>query len=222
MRVLYHLPVSPFSRKVRIVVAEKRLDVNLRVEKVWERRPEFLALNPAGQVPVLVEETGAAICDSWVICEYLEELHPAPPLLGTDTLARAEIRRLVAWFDQKFNREVTANLLGEKLLKRLQGGGGPDTRALRAGKLNIHYHLDYITWLAERRRYLAGDHFSLADVAAAAQLSCVDYLGDVPWDDHPGAKDWYARIKSRPSFRPLLSDRVPGVAPPLHYPDLDF
>jgi glutathione S-transferase len=222
MRRLYHLPLSPQSRKVRVVLAEKRLPVELKAERVWERRPEFLALNPAGEVPVLVDEGGEVIADSGAICEYLEELHPDPPLLGRDALSRAETRRLVAWFDGKFADEVTANLLGEKVLKRFLGLGEPSSDAIRAGNENIHYHLDYIAYLTERRRWLAGDEFSLADIAAAAHLSTADYLGDVPWGAHEEAKDWYARVKSRPSFRPLLADHIPGLPPPGHYADLDF
>ncbi|MBF0093602.1 MAG: glutathione S-transferase family protein [Alphaproteobacteria bacterium] len=222
MRTLYHLWLSPHSRKVRVVLAEKKLEFMLSVERTWERRPEFLALNPAGEVPVLVEPDGNAYSDSSAICELLEELYPEHPLVGPTPVLRAEVRRLVAWFDCKFNREVTENLVGEKLGKRLIGVGGPDSRAIRAGQANIHLHLDYIQWLVERRRWLAGDFLSLADIAAAAHLSCLDYIGDVPWTDHPGAKDWYARIKSRPSFRSLLRDQVPGALPPRHYEDLDF
>ncbi len=222
MRTLYHLWLSPFSRKVRVVLAEKGLDFDMRVEKVWERREEFLAMNPAGQVPVLVEPDGTVLADSNVICEYLEEVYPEPPLLGSDPRARAETRRLVAWFDVKLAREVTHNLVGEKLMKRFLGLGEPDSAAIRAGHSNIHHHLDYVAYLAERRNWLAGGTLSLADIAAGAHLSALDYLGDVPWDDHPGAKDWYARLKSRPSFRPLLADHIPGLPPPKHYADLDF
>ena len=135
---------------------------------------------------------------------------------------RAEVRRLVAWFEIKMNREVTENLLGEKMMKRLTGEGQPNSLAIRAGHANLPYHLEYIGYLVERRRWLAGDHFSVADITAAAQLSALDYLGDVPWDDHEPAKEWYARIKSRPSFRPILADHIPGVPPPKHYADLDF
>ena len=227
MRVLYHLWLCPFARKVRIVLGEKKLDFELRSEKVWERREGFLALNPAGEVPVLVETdeaeaTQTVLSDSAVICEYLDEVHPEPRLLGEDTGARAEVRRLAAWFDLKFHREVTVNLVDEKINKRFLGLGQPSSSAIRAGYANIETHLAYISWLIERRRWLAGDDFSLADIAAAAQISCVDYLGDVPWDDWPEAKQWYARVKSRPSLRPLLADHIPGAPPPRHYADLDF
>jgi glutathione S-transferase len=222
MRLLYHLWLSPFSRKVRLVLGEKGLDVTLKVEKVWERRNEFLALNPAGEVPVLIEEDGLVLVDSTAICEYLDETHPEPPLIGRAPSMRAETRRLVAWFDNRFHHEVTVNLVNEKIMKRFLGLGEPNSGAIRAGNHNIHYHLDYIGYLTERRRWLAGDELTLADIAAAAHLSCVDYLGDVPWDDHQPAKDWYARIKSRPSFRSLLGDHIPGAPPPRHYADLDF
>ena len=222
MRVLYHLWLSSFSRKVRIALAEKKLEFTLEVEQVWERRREFLAMNPAGQVPVLVEEDGTAIADSDAICEYLDETYPEPPLIGETPLQRAEVRRLAAWFDTKFQREVSANLVGEKVLKKFLNLGEPDSNTIRAGLANVHYHLDYIGYLMERRDWLAGDRFSLADIAAAAHLSAVDYLGDVPWKEHRPAKDWYARVKSRPSFRPLLADHIPGLPPPKHYADPDF
>ena len=222
VRRLYHLFLSPFSRKVRIALGEKALPFELVAEKVWERREEFLGLNPAGEVPVFIDEDGSSFADSSAICEYLEEAYPEPALLPGDPVARAEVRRVTAWFDLKFNREVTQHLVGEKVLKRFLGRGEPDSRAIRAGKANIHYHLDYVSFLAERRNWLAGDHFSIADIAAAAQVSALDYLGDVPWRDHEPAKDWYARIKSRPSFRPILSDHIPGLKPPKHYADLDF
>jgi len=222
MRTLYHVWLSPFCRKIRILLAEKKLEFQTEVELVWERRPEFLALNPAGDVPVLVEADGTAVSDSAAIAEYLEEVYPEPQMIGGAPAARAEARRLVAWFDQKFNSEVTENLVGEKIIKRMSANGQPDSTAIRAGHSNIQYHLDYIAYLMDRRTWLAGERMTLADIAAAAHLSCVDYLGDVPWDAHPGAKDWYARIKSRPSFRSILADQVPRMNPPKAYADLDF
>lgn len=222
MRTLYHLWLHPFSRKVRIALSEKKLEFDLKIEKVWERRTEFLSINPAGDVPVLVEADGTTLTDSQVISEYLNEVYPTNDLLGSTPLQRAETRRLVVWFDQKFNNEVTENLVGEKMMKRFLKQGEPSGASIRAGHANIHYHLDYIGFLTERRRWLAGDNLSLADIAAAAHLSAVDYIGDVPWEEHKAAKDWYARIKSRPSFKPLLEDVIPGFSPPNHYQNLDF
>ena len=222
MRLLYHLWLSPFARKIRVVLKEKNLDFTMKVEKTWERRPEFLALNPVGEVPVLIEPDGTVLAEAGAIAEFLDEVYRDKLLIGINAVDRAEVRRLTQWFDGKLNREVTEPLVGEKMMKRFLGLGEPNSAAIRAGKANLGYHLDYITFLVERRRWLAGDHFSLADISAAAHLSALDYLGDVPWDAHEPAKEWYARIKSRPSFRPLLADHIPGAPPPKHYADLDF
>ena len=218
---LHHFALCPFSRKVRVALHEKEERPELQAVEPWHQQPELAALNPAAEVPVL-EDRGRVVCDSWAICEYLDETRPEPALLGKSLMERAEIRRLVAWFDCKFRREVTDLVWGEKLIKRIKGNGTPDSGAVRSGLANVRAHLDYIAFLFDRRNWLAGDALSLADIAAAAQLSVLDYLGDVPWDDHPDAKLWYARIKSRPSFRPLLHDRLPGLKPAPHYDDLDF
>jgi glutathione S-transferase len=222
IRTLYHGWLSPFSREVRIVLGEKGLDFDLVVEKVWERRPEFLAMNPTGEVPVLVETEGQILSGAGVICEFLDESHPKDTLIGSDLLVRAETRRLRDWFGPKFYTEVTRNLVDEKLYKQFMGMGAPDSVAIRAGHENLGPNLAYISHLTERRRWLAGENFSLADIAAAAQLSCLDYMDDIPWPEVPAAKDWYARVKSRPSFRPLLEDLIPGLKPPKHYKNLDF
>jgi glutathione S-transferase len=222
MRRLYHIPFDPACRKIRILLAEKKLDVKCVEEKVWERRETFLALNPAGEVPVLVEPEGRSIWDEHAITEYLEEVYPSPTMIGTTPEARAEVRRLCAWFDRKFGLEVSKNLVGEKINKRMVGGLAPNSSAIRAGKQNVHYHLDYIGYLTEQRNWLAGNELSLADITAAAHISAVDYLGDIPWADHTGAHNWYSRFKSRPSMRDILADTVAGIAPVAHYKDLDF
>jgi glutathione S-transferase len=222
MRTLHHLALCPFSRRVRIALKEKKVEFRLVVEDPRERRVEFLALNPAGEVPVLVEPDGIALSGADPICEYLDEMFPDPPLIGDSPIERAEARRLVAWFERKFHAEATRPLLEEKLEKRLMRRGAPDSTAIRAGHANVRQHLAYVDYLIERRRWLAGERISYADLAAAAQLSCLDYLGDVPWDAHEPARDWYARIKSRPSFRDLLEDSIAVAPPPRHYADLDF
>ena len=203
------------------MLGEKKLAFELRVENVWRQREEFLILNPTGQVPVLIDD-GLVVADSTAICEYLEDAYPTLTLIGKTPAARAEARRLAFWFDLKFAREVTSNIVYEKMMKRLLGGGEPDSERIRVGKDNIRYHLEYIEFLTERRNWLAGDNLTCADLAAGAHLSVIDYLGDVPWDEHFEAKNWYARLKSRPSFQPLLTDHVAGVVPPKTYADLDF
>ena len=222
MRTLYHLLLDPPSRSVRILLGEKRLPFALKTEDTGAGREHVAELDPAGTVPVLVDEDGTSIPGARVIAEYLDEVYPEPPLIGATPADRAETRRLAEWFDGKFQNEVSAGLIEEKLTRRLQQHGQPNAAAIRSAHANIHYHLDYIAWLCDRRRWLAGDDFSLADVAAAAHISVVDYLGDVPWGDHPDAKDWYARVKSRPSLRPILADRIHGAIPAAHYADPDF
>ena len=219
---LLHLPLDPFSRKIRIVLGEKKIAASLAVEPIWERRHEFLSINPAGTVPVFIEDDGTTISTSQAIAEYLEETSIEPALIFGTALQRAEIRRLCNWFDVKFNTEVTEYLLGEKLMKRFLGLGEPSSETIRAGYANIDTHLGYIEYLAEQRVWLAGEKFSLADITAASHISCIDYLGDIAWEDYQQAKQWYARIKSRPSFRPLLQDLIPGTQPPAHYKNLDF
>lgn len=222
MRTLYHQPLDPFCRKIRLILGEKALEATLIPENPAERRHDFLAINPAGEIPVLLEDGTIAICGHGAITEYLDEMRPEPMLIGRHPRERAEARRLAAWFDEKFYREVTRNILDEKLVKRLSKTGQPDSSAIRAGLANIRTHLDYITYLMDRRSWLAGERFSIADIAAAAHLSCVDYCGDVPWENYSAVKDWYVRIKSRPSFRSILADSLPGAPPPRHYADLDF
>ena len=222
MPSLLHLPLDPFSRKIRIVLGEKKITASLAVEPIWERRHEFLSINPAGTVPVFIEDDGTTISTSQAIAEYLEETSKEPALIFGTALQRAEIRRLCNWFDVKFNTEVTEYLLGEKIMKRFLGLGEPSSETIRAGYANIDTHLGYIEYLAEQRAWLAGENFSLADITAASHISCIDYLGDIAWEDYQQAKQWYARIKSRPSFRILLQDLIPGTQPPAHYKNLDF
>jgi glutathione S-transferase len=222
---LHHHPLDPPSRRVRLAMGEKALTYDTIIEKPWEPREEYLELNPAGEVPTLVittDDEEVILGDATAICEFLEETHVGTNLIGKDPVARAEVRRLINWFEHKTYQEVTLLLVGEKAFKKLRGEGQPDSAMIRAGYHNIHGHLDYIGWLAGQRNWLAGDQITLADLAAAAQISAVDYIGDVPWQQHPEAKEWYARIKSRPSFRPLLGDHIPGFLPPETYADLDF
>lgn len=221
MNRLYHYPLSPFSRKVRLSLAEKRIEVELIEERYWEKDADFLRRNPAGKVPVL-KMAGRVMADSTAICEYLEDVHPTPPLLPKDPESRYEARRLVSWFDDKFNSEVTTKLMGERVFRKVMGTGYPDSTNVKAGAKAIKYHLDYMSWLLDQRRWLAGNEMSLADFAAAAHLSCLDYVSDVDWNRSDVVKDWYAKIKSRPAFRSILADQIPGFPQPDHYADLDF
>jgi glutathione S-transferase len=230
MLTLFHHPLCPHSRFARLILEEFGLSTRLVEERVWERREEFLMLNPAGTTPVLVEDGVPPVPGAAIIAEYLDETRGATAaqfrLMPGEPAGRIEVRRLMSWFNDKFFAEASGALVMERVYKRFipagKGGGPPDTDIMRAAKGNIRYHLTYIGWLIRRRDWLAGDKLTYADLAAAAHLSAVDYLGDVPWDEDETAKNWYARIKSRPAFRALLNESLRGLPPSPSYADLDF
>jgi glutathione S-transferase len=221
MARLYHVPLSPFCRKVRLTLAEKRIEVELIEERYWEPSAEFMRRNPAGKVPVLRYD-GKLLTESHAICEYLDDLIPTPPLMPKGAEARYEVRRLCTWFDDKFHAEVTSNLLYERVNKKIMGRGYPDSQKIKTGSARIKFHLDYMDWLLGQRRWLAGNEMTLADFTAAAHLSSLDYINDVDWARSALVHEWYAKIKSRPAFRPLLADQIPGFPPPERYTNLDF
>jgi glutathione S-transferase len=224
-RILYHFPLDPASRQARLAFGEKKLSFRDEPIRYWEQPKELLVLNPSGLVPVLVEIANGektVVCEIRAILEHLEEAYPEPSLLGTNRAEKAETRRLLQWFDRKFDYEVNALILHEKMEKRLYGLGAPELGALRAGREALKAHLGYIEHLLQDRDWLAGRRLSVADYAAAANISVIDYFGDVPWREFAQAKTWYMKVKSRPAFRPLLTDRWPGFVAAGHYDDLDF
>ena len=222
MNTLYHLPFSANSRLVRIALSEKKIDVKLIVEPVWERRASFLSLNPEGQVPVFLTDKNISLSGSSVIIEWLEDLSSEHSLIGNDINFRAEARRIMLWFNNKFSLEVESSIVYEKIMKVFMGKGNPDANILRVGRKNLITHMQYINWLSKNRDWLAGNSYSIADISAAANLSILDYLGEINWREYSFAKEWYARVKSRPSFRSVLLDKIPGLLPPKYYSDLDF
>jgi glutathione S-transferase len=230
MYTLFHHPFCPQSRFIRLALGEHGLDLRLVEERPWERREAFLLMNPAGTTPVLIADDPPAIPGASVITEYLDETHGEDlgdrRLLPTAMEDRIEVRRLLSWFNEKFFEEASGPLVTERIYKRFMneedGGGPPAMDVIRAATANVRYHLAYIGWLARTRNFLAGDRLTYADLVAAAHLSAIDYLGDVPWIEDEAAKAWYARIKSRPSFRPLLSEWLAGVPASRTYVDLDF
>lgn len=220
---LYQFPLCPFSRKVRLLLGEKGVGYDLVRESPWARRDEFLDMNPAGQTPVMVEPNkGIVLIDSMAICEYFEETVDKAAMISGTATNRAETRRLVAWFDTHFYRDITAPLLREKMEKRIVHRAAPEVKVLREAMKAAVGHLDYTDFLLDHRTWLGGATMSLADLAAAAQISVADYLGGIDWKGHEQTARWYRGFKSRPSFRPLLSERMEGIAPPPHYDDVDF
>jgi glutathione S-transferase len=230
MATLFHHPFCPHSRFVRLALGEHGLETRLVEERSWERRPEFLAINPAGETPVLVDEGAPAIPGAFGVVEYLDEVYGAAMgdrrLMPDATNDRIEVRRLLSWFNNKFFKEASGPLVTERIYKRYMssdvGGGPPSPEVIRAARANVRYHLSYVGWLARTRNWLAGDRMTYVDLAAAAHLSAIDYLGDVPWTEDDAAKAWYVRVKSRPTFRPLLSEWLAGVPASPTYMDLDF
>ncbi len=219
---LYQFPLCPFSRKIRLLMGEKNVAYELVREDPWAASDDFLNLNAAGRTPVLVNEgKGITLADSRAIGEYLEETVDRSPMINGTAAGRAEIRRLVALFDENFYNDVTAPLLLERMKKRLVFKQPPDSGALRQAMRMAHGHLDYMDWLIDTRPWLAGSTMSLADLAAAAQISVADYLGGIDWAGHEQTRGWYAVFKSRPSFRPLLSERMDVIKPPEHYALVD-
>ncbi|QZP09115.1 glutathione S-transferase family protein [Caenibius sp. WL] len=217
---IYQFPLCPFSRKVRLLLSEKGVSYELKRENPWDGRDEFFHLNPAGRTPVMVEaDKGTVLVDSQAICEYFEETVDKNPMINGSAANRAEIRRLVALFDENFFVDVTAPLLHERMKKRLVYRAAPDSRMLREAMKLAHDHLDYVDYLIDNRPWLAGAQMSLADLAAAAQISVADYLGGIDWKGHEQSKGWYSLFKSRPSFRPLLAERMDVIQPPAHYAD---
>ena len=228
MATLLHYPLCAFSRSIRLALAECGIEAEFAEERPWEWRPEFVALNPAGTLPVFVTDEHGPVVGAYAISEYLSDTADERDarllqLFPGEPAARAEARRLVDWFHRKFHEEVTSYLVDEKVYRRYgPGGGSPNTEVVRAGHENLRNHLAYLGHLAETRPWLAGEAPSFADLAAAAHLSTLDYLGEVFWEDYEPVKSWYALLKSRPSFRPLLADRVAGFIPSGSYADLDF
>lgn len=221
MVLLVHNCISPQSRKIRILMAEKRMLFVLKEVNPWALSKDIMKLNPAGELPVFIFD-GNIISGNYAITEFLEETYTQNRLIMGDNKQKAEIRRLIDWFDNKFYKDVYQYIVGEKIYKRFALKQPPESKRIKIGINNLHFHLEYIDWIVERNNYLAGKDFSLADISAAAQLSIVDYLGDIPWDEYKNAKIWYSKIKSRPSFKEILNDRINGIYPSKHYANLDF
>ncbi len=222
MLEVHHHPLCPFSRKLRIILNEKKIEFELFPEQFWLRRREFLRMNPAGETPVIVKPANKMIIGNNAIVEYLEETSDINKLIFGTADDKAEIRRVAEWFDVKFFNEVTRYILHEKIIKILSRVGAPNSEAIRAAKHNVLYHLDYIGYLCAENRYLTGDQPTMADFAAAAQISVLDFVGDVPWSHNSKAKEWYSLMKSRPSFKPILLDKVSHMTPPTYYQNPDF
>jgi glutathione S-transferase len=202
---------------------EKGIPYGLIHEVPWQPRAGLMKLNPIGDLPVLVEPEGDVILQHNAICEYINELIPSVSLMGETMKGRAEIRRITGWIDTSFYADVIKPLTGERVYKAMKSGGvPPNSLMIRVARDNMKSYFKYIDWLTARRNYLGGRSLSMADLAVAAHLSVLDYLGEISWDNFPEMKTWYSKIKSRPSFKTLLSDKIVGIIPSENYANLDF
>lgn len=221
MVLLVHSSILPQCRKIRILMAEKKILFVLKEENPWALSKEIMKVNPAGELPIFIYD-GNIVSGNYAITEFLEETYTQNRLISGNNKQRSEIRRLTDWFDNKFHREVFQYIVGEKIYKRFSLQQPPEAKRVQIGANNLRFHMEYIDWIVERNGYLTENGFSLADISAAAQLSVIDYLGDVPWENYQNVKLWYSKVKSRQSFKEILNDRIKGIYPPAHYTDLDF
>jgi len=222
MQILYHYPLCPLSRQVRLILKELNVTFSLIKEDYWLRTEQFLKFNPSAELPILVEPFNIVIPGVYPLIEYINDQYPSNNLIDSAPEKAAEVRRLLSWFNNKFYAEVTKIFIDEKLIRLLTNSGSPRTDFLRIAKTNLHHHMAYIMELLGERTWIAYDRMSFADFAAASHLSVLDYFGEIIWEQYPVIKEWYALVKSRPSFRPFLQDSIAGFAPPKHYQDLDF
>ena len=222
MRTLYHYPLCAFSRLVRIYLKEKFLEHELVVEYPWNRKKVFSEYPLQSDIPTLLDKDGIVLEGWYAIIEHLEQIHKTKSFFGGTFREKAEARRITQLFNEFFFMDVTRQILFEKIMKKHTENRAPDSSCIRKGTASLKSYMEHISWLADHRNWLAGNEITIADMAAAAQISCVDYTGTIDWEQYPIAKDWYVRIKSRPSFREILDDRVPDMPPAKHYANLDF
>jgi glutathione S-transferase len=213
--------MCPFSRLIRIYLNEKSLEYDSILEFPWNRKKKFSENHVFSDIPTLVEKDGQLLEGWYAIVEYAEQIYKTKPMIGISHREKSETRRIIALFNGMFFADVTKNIFFERVVKRYTGDA-PDSSGIRKSIAALKTYMEHISWLSDRRNWLAGDELTLADMAAAAHLSCLDYFGSIEWENYPQVKDWYVRIKSRPSFREILQDRIQAIPPAPHYQELDF
>ncbi len=210
------------SRAAKIILHEKNIKFHSINEPIWQRRLEFLKINPEGELPVIVDDKETKIIGYFSLAYYLEESLLENNLIGKNSFDRLEVRRICKWLNNKFYKEIIENIVEERVFKNLKGLGHPSSECLKAGRINLKNHENYFEWLLKNRSFLAGEFFSLADIAYSAYLSTLDYLGEIKWERINLTKKWYAKIKSRPSFRDILEEKLYIIPASKHYQNLDF
>lgn len=227
---MYSSPFCPFSRKVIFFLDERGIDYQLTDVKYWLRDKDFVKLNQASETPVLKNmQTQEVICDSFLICNYIDEVEANEDelgyfnFLGNGLPEKYEIQRLHMWFDKKFYNEVSKHFIEEIFLNYVRGNKTTDMEKINIVLQNLDKHILYIEYLLSKRKWLACESFSVADMAAATQLSILDYMGYIDWNKYRKLKDWYIIIKSKQGFKKILYDtKIVGFKPSACYTELDF
>jgi glutathione S-transferase len=194
---------SPYVRKVRIVLAEKKLDYVFELENVWSPETRIQQANPLGKVPCLIAEDGGAMIDSRVIVEYLDTLTPVCKLLPPNGRDRADVKCWEALADGVLDAAVLVRLERTQRPPELQSEAWVERQMskVRLGLTALAHKLGENT-------YCAGNHYSLADVAVGCALGWLSFrFPDIDWrGDHPKLARLFDKLSERASFK----DTVPA------------
>lgn len=220
MYLLYHHPICPFSRQIRVILAESKITFDLHVEKYWQNTNSLFKVSPSGELPVLISDK-KPISSITAILEYINDKHSVD-IMPKDIYQKAETRRLNSWFNIKFYQEVVKYIVDERFVKLMSNVDYPRIATIKIAKQNFHYHALYLTSIINEHNNLVQEQVSVADIVCASHFSILDYFGDIEWDRYPELRQWYTLIKSRPSFKQILKDYVIGIAPHHRYTKLDF
>ncbi len=197
---------SPYVRKVRVVMAEKKLDYQLVTEDVWSADTRIADYNPLGKVPCLVMEGGEAVFDSRVIVEYLDTLSPVGKLIPATGRERAEVKTWEALADGVMDAAILARLEAT-WSGRAEGERSAAWIARQLDK--VRAALKSMSQGLGDKPFCSGIHLSLSDIAVGCALGYLDFrFPDIAWrDDHPNPHKLYDKLMQRQSF---IDSRPPG------------
>ncbi|MDC3024017.1 glutathione S-transferase family protein, partial [Alphaproteobacteria bacterium] len=147
MYKLYYMPLNFYCRAARIILLEKKINFQIVNEPFWKRRIEFLKINPAGDLPVVVDQNRTNIIGYEGLVEYLEDQGVGAKLLGDSPLKRLEVRRICMWVGRKLQKEVMENILDERVFNSLKENSQPSSNILNAGRKNLNNHMKYFDWI---------------------------------------------------------------------------
>ena len=222
MITLHHYYLCSSSRYIRLILEEHNITYETQLENFWKPQKDFLKINPAGHLPVLVNEDNFPIIGANSCIEYIKDLELRPKLFVDNYRDKAEINRLVHWFDVIFKKEVFDPIIYEKVFSRIVDNISPNSDNIRAAFHNLDFHIQYFNYLLNSKNYFIKDELTYLDFLAAANFSVLDYLGLLNLKSYESMREWYFKIKSRPSFKTLLKDQIVGLNPHENYKNIDF